>query len=190
MARGSRKFSPQWLRSDSPPTYVQFGFLEALKHQGIWRASPETVNISKRNPLRLNALLTIVAVGVFTIIVYGQPPATTAQRDFAGGAPVTLGSSDIRAIRVRWEAGARSHWHSHAGWQILATEEGRGRTQERGGPIVEMVPGGRPVFTRPGVVHWHGADPDEYAVQLIFMQGGSDGATRFEAVTDSDYQGK
>ena len=133
----------------------------------------------------------IIAAGVFVILVYGQPPVTAAaQLDFVAGAPESLDSSDMRAIRIRWEAGARSHWHSHAGWQILATEEGRGCAQVRGGPIEEMVPGGQPIYTRPGVAHWHGADPDEYVVQLIFMQGGSEEATRYGPVSDDDYHGR
>ncbi len=122
---------------------------------------------------RVSLLLTIVASGVFVTFVFGQPPITrAAQRDFVGGAPTRPDSSDIRAFRLRFQAGARSHWHSHAGWQILAAEEGCGRTQVRGGPMQEMVPGGQPIYAGPGVVHWHGADPDEFVVQLTFMGGG------------------
>ena len=43
----------------------------------------------------------------------------------------------MRALRLRFEAGVRSNWHSHAGWQILAAEEGRGLTQARDGEIIE-----------------------------------------------------
>ena len=46
----------------------------------------------------------------------------------------------MRALRLRFEAGVRSNWHSHAGWQILAAEEGRGRTQARESKPVRPVP--------------------------------------------------
>ena len=40
-----------------------------------------------------------------------------------------------------------------------------------------MLPGGRPVFAPAGVVHWHGASPDEYVVQLTVLGGGDGGPT-------------
>ena len=49
-------------------------------------------------------------------------------------------------------------------------EEGRGRTQVRGEALQEMLPG-QPVYAGPGVVHWHGASPDEHMVQLTFYLG-------------------
>ena len=58
----------------------------------------------------------------------------------------------MRALRLRFEAGVRSNWQAHAGWQILAAEKGRGRTQERGGEIIALMPGRRPVFAPAGVV--------------------------------------
>ena len=139
---------------------------------------------------RVSVLLTIVALGVFVTFVFGQPPITAAaQNNFVGGAPSRPDSADIRALRLRFEAGARSNWHSHAGWQILAAEEGHGRTQERGEPMRELMPGGQPIYAGPGVVHWHGAAPDEHVVQLTFI-GGPAGATWFEPVSDDDYHGR
>ncbi len=141
---------------------------------------------------RVSVLLTIVALGVFVTFMFGQSPITAAaQSHFVGGEPSRPDSSDIRALRLRFEAGVRSNWHSHAGWQILAAEEGRGRTQPRGGAIQELVPGERPVYAGPGVVHWHGASPDEYVVQLTFLGAGEGGATSwFEPVSEDDYRGR
>ncbi len=131
-----------------------------------------------------------VVVGLFVILAFGLPPiSATDQSNFVGGDPTRPDSSDIRALRLRFEAGARSNWHSHAGWQILAADEGRGRTQARGDAIQEMTPGDQPVYTAPGVVHWHGASPDEHVVQLTFM-GGPAGASWFEPVTDDEYRGR
>ena len=85
----------------------------------------------------------------------------------------------------------RSNWHSHAGWQILAAEEGRGRTQARDGEIIEMVPGGRAVFAPAGLVHWHGASPAEHVVQLTVLGGGDGGPTSwFGPVSEEEYRGQ
>ena len=71
----------------------------------------------------------------------------------------------------------------------IAAEEGRGRTQVRGEAMVELLPGGSPNYTAAGVVHWHGAAPDEHVVQLTFM-GGPSGADWFEPVSNGDYRGQ
>ena len=141
---------------------------------------------------RVSILLAIVAAGVFAIFVFGQPETTAAvQSNFTGGEPSRPDSSDMRALRLRFEAGVRSNWHSHGGWQILAAEEGRGRTQVRGGEIMELVPGGRPVFAAAGVVHWHGASPDEHVVQLTVLGGAGDRPTSwFGPVTEEEYRGE
>ena len=140
---------------------------------------------------RMGMLLTIFTAGFFVAVVFGpQSPTAAAQStdsNFVGGSPSRPDSSDIRALRLRFEAGSRSNWHSHAGWQILAAEEGRGRTQKRGGPIQELVPGGAPVYAGPDVVHWHGASPDEHVVQLTFISGQ---ATWYEPVSEGDYRGQ
>ena len=71
-----------------------------------------------------------------------------------------------------------------------AAEEGRGRTQERGGEIIELVPGGSPVFAPAGLVHWHGASPDEYVVQLTILGGGDGGPTSWlDPVSEEEYRG-
>ena len=143
-------------------------------------------------PSRAGVLLAIVAAGALTAFLFGRPPAAAAlQSNFVGGEPSRPDSSDMRALRLRFEAGVRSNWHSHAGWQILAAEEGRGRTQERDGEIVELTPGGRPVFAAPGVVHWHGASPDEHVVQLTVLGGGDGGPTSwFGPVSEAEYRGQ
>ena len=141
---------------------------------------------------RVSVLLAVMAAGVFVIFAFGQPSTTAAlQSNFVGGEPSRPDSSDMRALRLRFEAGVRSNWHSHAGWQILAAEEGRGRTQARDGEIIEMVPGGRAVFAPAGLVHWHGAAPDEHVVQLTVLGGGDGGPTSwFGPVSEEEYRGQ
>ncbi|TDI23613.1 MAG: cupin domain-containing protein [Acidobacteria bacterium] len=132
--------------------------------------------------------LALAASAIFVWLLVGQQsPTAAAQTNFVGGAPSRPDSSDIRALRLRFEPGSRSNWHSHSNWQIIAAEEGRGRTQVRGGPMQEMLPGESPIFAGPGVVHWHGAAPDEYVVQLTFISGQ---ATWHAPVSDEDYLGR
>ena len=143
--------------------------------------------MQRRLQFRTGVLLAIVALGAVVSILFApRAPALAAQTDAAAGRS-RLDASDMRALRLRFEPGARSSWHSHAGWQIIAAEEGRGRAQVRGGEIIEFAPGDRPIYAGPGVVHWHGAAPDEHLIQLTFISGE---ATRFEPVSDEDYLGR
>ena len=133
-------------------------------------------------------VLALAAAAIVVGLVVGQQsPTAAAQTNFVGGAPSRPDSEDIRALRLRFEPGSRSNWHSHSNWQIIAAEEGRGRTQVRGGPLQEVLPGEPAVFAGPGVVHWHGAAPDEYVVQLTFISGQ---ATWHEPVSEDNYLGR
>ncbi len=129
------------------------------------------------------ALLTIA--GVVCVLGSHQEPSG-AQSNFVGGDPSRPDASDIRALRLRFEPGSRSNWHSHSTWQILMAEEGRGRTQEQGGPIQELIPG-RPIYTGADIVHWHGAAPDQHMIQLTFVSGQTSWQ---DPVSDNDYHGR
>jgi quercetin dioxygenase-like cupin family protein len=88
--------------------------------------------------------------------------------------------------RIRFEAGARTNWHLHTAPQILLIEEGRGRWQEQGDPVKEL-PMGQPVLTKANVPHWHGAAPDQHALQFSVYAGKLDWQ---KPVTDAEYMGK
>ena len=133
------------------------------------------------------ALALAASAVIVWLVVVQQSPTAAAQPNFVGGAPSRLDVSDIRTIRLRFEPGSRSNWHSHGTWQIIAAEEGRGRTQVRGEALQEMLPGEPPIFAGPGVVHWHGAAPDEHVVQLTFV---SRQASWHGPVSDDDYLGR
>jgi quercetin dioxygenase-like cupin family protein len=133
------------------------------------------------------ALALVTSIMIMWILVGQRSTTTAAQTNFVGGTPGRPDASDIRAVRLRFEPGSRSNWHSHGNWQIIAAEEGRGRTQVRGEPLQEMRPGEPPVFAGPGVVHWHGAAPDEHMVQLTFVSGET---SWIEPVSDEDYLGR
>jgi quercetin dioxygenase-like cupin family protein len=87
----------------------------------------------------------------------------------------------------RFEAGNRTYWHSHDGGFILFVQEGRARTQMRGGEVKELGPG-EVEYTPPGVEHWHGAAADEPLLQLgVIPLGG--GIQWSEEVGDAEYRG-
>ena len=111
--------------------------------------------------------------------------SAAAQSRFVGGAP-TRSDVEVRPSRLRFEPGARSNWHSHANFQIIMAEEGSGRTQVRGEPMQEMAPR-IPGYAAADVVHWHGAAPDEYLLQLTFSSGET---SWFEPVSERDYEGR
>jgi quercetin dioxygenase-like cupin family protein len=102
------------------------------------------------------------------------------------GPVMNLDASDVRSVRFQYAAGARSYWHSHAGVQILALEQGRGRAQVQGQSLQELVPG-RPVQLPAGLPHWHGAAPDQGLVQIATTVGG---VNWMGAVSDDEYNGR
>ena len=106
------------------------------------------------------------------------------QSNFMGGTPSQLDVKAVRTLRLKFPAGSRSNWHSHSNGQLLMLEEGLGRTQDRNGPLLEMVPG-VPRYTKAGVEHWHGAAPDQDSVQLTIYEGD---VKWLEPVTDAVYK--
>jgi len=156
----------------------------------------------KRWHSRTTVLAGLVLVGVATMIAggtaqQGQPAGQAGAAAGQGGGrgnfasnftgKVTVGdSSNMRTSRIRFEAGARTIWHVHSTGQLLLVEEGRGRLQEQGGPIKE-IPAGQPVYTTPNVVHWHGAAPDQAALQFSAYSGTLEWK---QAVTDEEYLGR
>lgn len=129
---------------------------------------------------RGKVLTAVVAAGI-AITIAG---AAAQQSNFVGGTPAQLDAKAIRTLRLKFPAGSRSNWHSHSHGQLLMIEEGRGRTQERGGPLLEMGPG-QPWHTKAGIEHWHGAAPDTDVVQLTIYEGE---VKWLEPVTDAVYK--
>ena len=93
----------------------------------------------------------------------------------------------INAVRVTFEPGARTAWHTHPLGQTLYVLTGCGRIQTEGGPVRE-IRAGDVVWIPPGEKHWHGAGPATMMVHLA-MQEADNGsaATWLEQVTDAQY---
>ena len=154
-----------------------------------------------RRQSRRGVLVALVSTGVAVMIAAGSGQQQTqgqgqAQAPGGGGrgnfganftGKVVVGdSADMRTSRIRFEAGARTNWHLHSAGQLLLVEDGRGRLYEQGGDIVELR-AGQPVYTKPNVLHWHGAAPDSHALQFSVYSGTLEWK---EAVTDDEYLGK
>ena len=112
-----------------------------------------------------------------------QPPTVTPNftRSVRG-----LNSADVRSSRFQYDAGARSYWHSHEGIQILLPERGSGRMQLQGQKMQELTLG-QPVVLPAGVMHWHGAAPDQGLTQIAVNVGAAKWGS---AVTDDEYLGR
>ena len=150
---------------------------------------------------RTGILATLVGAGVALMIVGSAAQQQGGGGQAAGGGrggggnnfannftgKITVGeTSAMRMSRIKFEAGARTNWHLHATGQLLLIEEGKGRVYEVGGQIVDLAMG-KPYYTQPNVLHWHGAAPDSPATQFSVYSGSLEWK---EAVTDDEYTGK
>ena len=107
--------------------------------------------------------------------------------NFTGGTVTPLEEKpEGRISHYRFAAGARTKWHSHEKGQLVLVEEGVGRTQAKGGPVIELRPG-ESAYGAPGVAHWHGAAPDQAAVMYNVARGG---VVWMDEVTEKEYTAK
>jgi quercetin dioxygenase-like cupin family protein len=107
----------------------------------------------------------------------GAVTRTTLAKDTAG--------TPVNVYRVEFEAGARTHWHTHDGPQWLFVVEGRIRVQKLGEPANE-VSAGDAVVIQPGEKHWHGATPTERGAHLAVNVNAT--TSWMEPVTDAQYR--
>lgn len=87
---------------------------------------------------------------------------------FTGDVTLELAPEDLGAVklfRVEFAPGARTHWHTHSGVQLLFVVEGRCRYRHWGGPLMEAGTG-EAVYVPAGEKHWHGATPGAGMVHL------------------------
>ena len=96
--------------------------------------------------------------------------------------------SRVRSATVDFEAGARTHWHTHPLGQTLFIISGVGWVQKEGGPVTE-VRLGDVVWIPPLVRHWHGASATEPMMHFAVHEA-LDGkvVTWMEKVGDQAYR--
>jgi 4-carboxymuconolactone decarboxylase len=115
-----------------------------------------------------------------------QPGAADLEAARFTGKSTVLQPDGVGATRRRFEAGARTAWHSHPNGQLLFVQEGRLRMQRRGQAIKEFGQG-ESDFTGPNVEHWHGAAA---STPLTHVAVGFGGETKWlDKVTDEEYAG-
>ena len=94
----------------------------------------------------------------------------------------------VRALRVTFEPGARTAWHTHPLGQTLHVLSGVGRVATRVGPV-QVIRAGDTVWIPPGEEHWHGAAPDQMMCHLA-IQEALEGrvADWLDQVSDAEYR--
>ena len=93
----------------------------------------------------------------------------------------------VRALRVIFEPGARTAWHTHPLGQTLHVVSGMGLAGLRG-CSPRIIRSGDTVWIPPEEEHWHGAGPDTMMCHLA-IQEALDGkvANWMEQVSDAEY---
>lgn len=95
--------------------------------------------------------------------------------------------SRVNAVRVTFQPGARTAWHTHPLGQLLVVTDGEGWARTEGEPKRVIRPGDT-VWIPPGERHWHGAT-DGTAMTHVAVQESRDGSAADwqEHVTEADY---
>jgi len=122
-------------------------------------------------------------------------PDGTGSPDYFTGAVRTEAVVDapaparVRALKVTFEPGARTNWHTHPLGQTLYVMSGIGLIQKDGEAVQDIRPGDT-VWIAPGERHWHGARPDHHMCHIA-MHENLDGSNVdwAEPVSDADYAG-
>ena len=94
----------------------------------------------------------------------------------------------VSGAYVTFEAGARSHWHTHPAGQHLVVTDGVGRTGTVDGKVEEFNVGDV-LWCPKDIKHWHGAAPDSSMTHLALTGSLPDGKNVewMEPVTDEQY---
>ena len=123
-----------------------------------------------------------------------EPSTQQSSSNFTGtvsvGAPFRgNGGSRLGGAAVTFQAGARTHWHTHPLGQLLVVTAGLGWMQIEGEPARAIGPGDV-AWTPPGAKHWHGATPSGAMTHVAISQSEPGRAvTWLEPVSDAQYKG-
>ncbi|GAB3490410.1 hypothetical protein GCM10027341_02110 [Spirosoma knui] len=154
--------------------------------------------------MALNLLLIVVAFLASPLSVFGQHAnvVTSPQAATRGPAETFTGTVWVTSLvandstfttvagSVKFEPGARSHWHSHPAGQILIVTDGVGYHQIKGEPK-QMIRKGEVVRCPPNVIHWHGASPGSSMTHTYILPNTEKGIVKWlQAVTNAEYNTK
>ena len=101
------------------------------------------------------------------------------------GDPILAPTDGVTINHVFFAPGARTHWHTHDGGQILMVTYGQGKVRAQDGDEYHIRPGDT-VWISPGERHWHGAGETTCMAHVAISLGGHDW---LEPVTDDEYHG-
>jgi quercetin dioxygenase-like cupin family protein len=140
------------------------------------------MNRKLRDRLRIGLLLGVFAAVSGVWLVQAQQTTFT-------GTSFRIEAEGIRVSSRGFEAGARTHWHTHSE-QLLFVKEGSLRYQVEGQPVRNIGLHETAHLPR-GVRHWHGATPDEALTHVSITFPNEDGEHLtiewMEPVTDDVY---
>ena len=93
----------------------------------------------------------------------------------------------VKILKVSFEPGSRTAWHTHPLGQTLHVIEGAGLIAYRGSKPVRIKLGDT-VWIPPGKEHWHGASIDSRLVHFAIQEALSGSTANWlEQVTETDY---
>src|SRR5215469_9964965 len=105
---------------------------------------------------RFGSWILAVSTAAVLVGILHSPSRAIAQPkqnpNFTGTVTPITENSQASIAHFRFEAGARTKWHSHERGQIILVEDGVCRSQVKGGPVVELH-AGETTYAAPGVVH-------------------------------------
>jgi len=127
------------------------------------------------------------------IIRSGSRATTRASSDWFSGTvwqdPIIEAAEParVRALKVAFEPGSRTAWHTHPLGQTLYVLSGKGLIGLRN-KKPDNINAGDTVWIPPGEEHWHGATADNRMTHIAIQESLSGQvADWLEKVTDKDY---
>ena len=127
------------------------------------------------------------------IFPFGSRPTTQAPAKWFTGTvwqdPINQAPDPARVaiVRVSFEPGARTAWHTHPLGQTLHVLSGVGHVCLRGEPAKTIRPGDT-VWIPPEQEHWHGASQNNSMTHMAIHECVDGSAAGWlEHVTDDDY---
>jgi quercetin dioxygenase-like cupin family protein len=125
-------------------------------------------------------------------IIHGRAAGSSSERrsaTFTGevwGDPILAPTDGVTINNVFFAPEARTHWHTHAGGQLLMVTYGEGKIRAEGGDQHCIRPGDA-VWISPGERHWHGAGETTCMAHVAVSLGDHEW---LEPVTDEEYGGR
>ncbi|WP_299816832.1 cupin domain-containing protein [uncultured Roseibium sp.] len=134
-------------------------------------------------------------MSVLTVYEAGSRPSLKASSEYFTGTvwqdPVIQAPApaSLRALKVTFEPGARTNWHTHPFGQTLQILDGAGFIHVWGQEKLSILPGDV-IWIPPDVKHWHGAGPTTCLVHMAMQEERDGKATNWlEPVDEATYSG-